>query len=227
MTDAHTHIVRGEARNFICEPFSSEKGENDVAFYGVHPWDYAKWDGGERLRTALAADPSAGVGEIGLDRMKDRNIPQAMRDVFAAQLEIAAEFKRGVVLHGAKCWGEVVKACKPYRDRIPAFLFHGFSRSGGLLPDIEALNGFVSVGPAVLNDHAVNYRELVKSIPDKMILVESDATAGNANEQPSVADIARKTAELRGMDFESFVALIENNAARYVSYRSLIQKRRQ
>lgn len=217
MTDAHTHIVRGETRNFICEPFSSEKGGNDVAFYGVHPWDYAKWDGGERLRAALAADPSAGVGEIGLDRMKDRNIPQAMRDVFASQLEIAAEFKRGVVLHGAKCWGEVVKACKPYRDRIPAFLFHGFSRSGGLLPDIEALNGFVSVGPAVLNDHAVNYRELVKSIPDKMILVESDATAENADEQPSVADIARKTAEIRGVDFESFAALIENNAARFLS----------
>lgn len=222
MIDAHTHIVRGETRNFICEPFSSEKGVNDVAFYGVHPWDYAKWDGGERLRTALAADISAGVGEIGLDRMKERNIPQAMRDVFASQLEIAADFTRSVVLHGAKCWGEVVKACKPYKDRIPAFLFHGFSRSGGLLPDIEALNGFVSVGPAVLNDHAVNYRELVKSIPDKMILVESDATAENAHEQPSVADIARKTAELRGMDFESFAALVENNAARYVSYRSLI-----
>lgn len=227
MTDAHTHIVRGETRNFICEPCSSEKGANDVVFYGVHPWDYAEWDGGERLRTALAADPSAGVGEIGLDRMKDRNIPQAMRDVFASQLEIAADFTRSVVLHGAKCWGEVVKACKPYKDRIPAFLFHGFSRSGGLLPDIEALNGFVSVGPAVLNDHAVNYRELVKSIPDKMILVESDATAENAHEQPLVADIARKTAELRGMDFESFAELIENNAARYVSYRSLIQKRRQ
>jgi TatD DNase family protein len=217
MIDAHTHIARGETRNFICEPFSSEKGANDVAFYGVHPWDYAEWDGGERLRTALAADLSAGVGEIGLDRMKDRNIPRAMRDVFASQLEIAADFTRSVVLHGAKCWGEVVKACKPYRDRIPAFLFHGFSRSGGLLPDIEALNGFVSVGPAVLNDHAVNYRELVKSIPDKMILVESDATAGNANEQPSVADIARRTAEIRGVDFESFAALIENNAARFLS----------
>jgi Tat protein secretion system quality control protein TatD with DNase activity len=74
----------------------------------------------------------------------------------------------------------------------------------------------VSVGPAVLNDHAVNYRELVKSIPDKMILVESDATAGNANEQPSVVDIARKTAELRGMDFESFAGLMEKNAVRFL-----------
>lgn len=218
MTDAHTHIARGETRHFICEPFSSERGMNDIAFYGVHPWDYAKWDGGDRLRAALAADSSAGVGEIGLDRMKERNIPQAMRDVFAAQLEIAAESARGVVLHGAKCWGEVVKACLPYKDRIPSFLFHGFSRSGGLMPDIEALNGFVSVGPAVLNDHAVNYRELVKSIPGRMILVESDATAENADGQPSVADIARKTAELRGVDFESFASCLEDNAARFVSF---------
>ena len=211
MTDAHTHIVRGETRNFICEPFSSEKGANDVAFYGVHPWDYAKWDGGERLRTALAADPLAGVGEIGLDRMKDRNIPQAMRDVFAAQLEIAAEFKRGVVLHGAKCWGEVVSACLPHAGRIPSFLFHGFSRSTGLMPAIVRLNGFVSVGPAVLNGHAVNYRAFVRALPEDRILVESDATAETAAETPSVEEIARETAALRGVAPEAFAATLERN----------------
>jgi hypothetical protein len=32
-------------------------------------------------------------------------------------------------------------------------------------------------------------------------------------------DIARKTAELRGMDFESFAELIENNAARFCSFK--------
>lgn len=215
MTDAHTHIARGETRHFICEPFDSAKGEGDIAFYGLHPWDHARWDGGERLRAALAADQRAGVGEIGLDRMKERDIPPSMREAFAAQLEIAAEFNRPVVLHGAKCWGQVVKACMPYKGVIPAFLFHGFSRSGGLLGDIESLNGFISVGPAVLNDHAVNYRELVKAIPAPMILVESDATAANAAEQPSVVDIARKTAELRAEEFNEFAGLLEANASRF------------
>jgi hypothetical protein len=51
-----------------------------------------------------------------------------------------------------------------------------------------------------------------------MILVESDATAENADGQPSVADIARKTAELRGVDFESFASCLEDNAARFVSF---------
>ena len=77
-------------------------------------------------------------------------------------------------MHGAKCWGEVVAACRPFKDRIPAFLFHGFSRSAGLLPDIFALNGYVSVGPALLNDHAVNYRALVKELPPDRILPETD-----------------------------------------------------
>ena len=217
MIDAHTHIVRGETRHFICEPFSSEKGIDDVAFYGVHPWDYAKWDGGVGLRASLAADPSAGVGEIGLDRMKEKNIPQGMRDVFSSQLEIAAEFKRPVVLHGAKCWGEVVKACMPYKAKIPSFLFHGFSRSGGLINDIKSLNGFISVGPAVLNDHAVNYRQLVKLIPGEILLLESDATAENAATQPSIDAIAHKVAELRGIDFELLAVKLEENATRFLS----------
>ena len=169
------------------------------------------------------------MGEIGLDRLKVKTIPSAQRAAFAAQLEIAAEFHRPVVLHGAKCWGEVVAACRPYVGRIPAFLFHGFSRSGGLLPDIVALNGFVGVGAALLNDHAVNYRALVKEIPLERLLVETDADydrdedwAATSAAPPAagavalVATVMRKLAELRGMDVAVLEAAVDANAARFV-----------
>lgn len=145
----------------------------------------------------LGTDPSLGVGEIGLDRLKDRNIAPIQREVFAAQLELAAEMGRPVVLHGAKCWGEVVKLIRPYAGRIPAFLFHGFSRSDGLLADIVAVNGFVGVGKAVLNDHAVNYRELVKKIPHDRIVVETDCDGCTEEERASVLKaVTAKVAEL-------------------------------
>lgn len=214
MTDAHCHLRRGETRHFVCNA-AGPLAPPDVAFFGTHPWFCETFDAAA-LCAALAADPSAGVGEIGLDRLKTRVLSPQMRAVFAEQLEIAAAFARPVVLHGAKCWGEVVRACAPYAGRIPAFLFHGFSRSGGLLPDIVRLNGFVSVGPALLNDHAVNYRALVREIPPERLLVESDATAETAPGAPHVADVAVRLAQVRALPFESLAETLEANAARFV-----------
>ena len=220
MTDAHCHLRGDAARHFLCAPFAEPPPRDEESgavtlFFGTHPWNAGEFDA-SRLRDELAANPSAGVGEIGLDRLRERDISAAMRDVFERQLEIAAEMRRPVSLHGAKCWGEVVRACRPYAGTVPAFLFHGFSRSDGLLPDIEAMNGYVSVGPAVLNDHAVNYRELVKRIPIGRLLVETDRTVENALSVPKVAEVARKVAELRGIGFDELERMIDGNAARYL-----------
>ena len=211
MTDAHFH------RNTY-DTFLSLEGR-EVAFFGIHPWQSAECGVSAEeiaadLRRRIAENPHAGVGEIGLDRLKTKNIPDLHRTIFETQLALAAEFRRPVVLHGAKCWGEVVKACQPFVGRIPAFLFHGFSRSAGLLPEIVALNGFVSVGPALLNDHAVNYRVLVKSIPADRLLAETDRTAPTET-GPGIGEIVAAVARLRGVAADALAAQLDANAARF------------
>ena len=223
MTDAHCHVTGGDpsVREFLI-------GRD---FIGVHPWEAGNCSDCSdcsivRLRGALVADLRLGVGEIGLDRLKEREISPRMREVFETQLRLALEFGRPVVLHGAKCWGQVVKTVQhltieqsnnPNNRPIPSFLFHGFSRSDGLIPDIVALNGFISVGPAVLNGHAVNYRELVKKIPIERLLVETDRTPENASECPSVRDIAAAVAELRGVSVAELERLTDENAERFLN----------
>ena len=208
MTDAHFHRAG--------VTFASLNG-TEFRFCGIHPWDAGSVDLDAelaRFRSTLEADASIGVGEIGLDRLKDKVIAPRQREVFAAQLELAAEMGRPVVLHGAKCWGEVVKAIRPYAGRIPAFLFHGFSRSDGLLPDIVAVNGFVGVGKAVLNDHAVNYRELVKKIPPDRLLIETDALGlPDADRLAVLAEVLAKTSELTSVPESQ----IDSNAASFLS----------
>ena len=219
MTDAHCHVPCGDGsvREFVV-------GRD---FFGVHPWevvarpDLVPSEVVQSVRASILSHPGAGVGEIGLDRLKERTITAAMREVFEVQLDLAAELCRPVVLHGAKCWGQVVEAVRRLVGRTAAsgqaFLFHGFSRSDGLMPDIVGLNGYISVGPAILNDHAVNYRALARKIPADRLLVETDRTAENASECPHVRDVLAKLAEIRGDDFHSLVEQTDANATRFLA----------
>ena len=220
MTDAHCHVSCGDSsvRELLI-------GRD---FFGVHPWETleeckvesvkCKVEG--ELRSKLLANPAAGVGEIGLDRLKVRDIPPLMREVFEAQLMLALELNRPVVLHGAKCWGQVVATIRKlttHDSRLTALLFHGFSRSDGLIPDIVKLNGFISVGPAVLNDHAVNYRALVKKIPLDRLLVETDAVVGaRVPTRPHIREVLEKTAEILGVSSAELEWITDENADRFL-----------
>ena len=208
MTDAHCHVSCGDSsvREFLV-------GRD---FFGVHPWDAVDVSFLPSLRAQLLANPAAGVGEIGLDRLKSRDISPRMREVFEAQLALALELGRPVVLHGAKCWGQVVTTvCRHLsHSPTPSFLFHGFSRSDGLIPEIVKLGGFISVGPAVLNDHAVNYRELVKKIPLDRLLVETDRTS--SSDSPSISDVLAKTADILNLSAAELERITDENADRFL-----------
>lgn len=216
MTDAHYHRSGGTFLRI---------GAREFAFAGTHPWQ-AELHDAAGLRRSLESDPALGVGEIGLDRLRSKTVSDVQRAVFRGQLELAAEFRRPVVLHGAKCWGQVVKECAPFAGVIPAFLFHGFSRSDGLLPDIAALNGFIGVGKAVLNDHAVNYRELVKKIPRDRLLAETDSDPDfpdGDGDAVTVADVIGKIAELTGTDG----AILAANAGKFIAVLSDAAERKE
>lgn len=216
MTDAHCHVSCGDSsvRELLV-------GRD---FFGVHPWDAVDVSFLPSLRAQLLANPAAGVGEIGLDRLKSRDISPRMREVFEAQLALALELGRPVVLHGAKCWGQVVTTvCRHLshsptpplpHSPTPSFLFHGFSRSDGLIPEIVKLGGFISVGPAVLNDHAVNYRELVKKIPLDRLLVETDRTS--SSDSPSISDVLAKTADILNLSAAELERITDENADRFL-----------
>lgn len=213
MTDAHCHVSCGDPQ--IRELLIGRD------FFGVHPWETLQdaYEPLSSVRCLLSSHPNAGVGEIGLDRMKVREVPPEMRAVFESQLKLAIEMGRPVVLHGARCWGQVVREVRRMSEEGGSvkskFLFHGFSRSDGLIPDIVKLGGFFSVGPAVLNDHAVNYRAMVKKIPLANLLVETDRTEENAVKCPGIAEVLAKVAEIRDVAANELERVTDENAERF------------
>lgn len=227
ITDAHCHAPGNARRHFLCfqVPRPDDPGDwpeppdpiPHFSFVGCHPWCLGSLSIDE-LERLIAADPTLGIGEIGLDKAEFGTIPLLAEFEFSRQLALAAKYRRPVVLHGAKSWGKVAAACRPYAKDIPAFLFHSFSRSCGLLPDIKAMNGFISIGPALMNDHAVNYRSMAAQIPLDMLLIETDRT-GNPEldaARPSVDEIATCLARIRSMEIPALVDALESNADRFI-----------
>lgn len=226
MTDAHCHAgAPARDMRFVCaarmedwDGIARAESAGDLAFFGIHPFFAGDTDPeavADALRGILAAHPRAGVGEIGLDRLRDRSAVPAQIPLFEAQLRVAAEMHRPVVIHGAKAWGRAFETVKPFTDRIPAVLFHGFSRAGGLVDGIVRCGGWFGVGPAILNRHAVNYRELVRSLPRERILAETDSDGDP--EIPPIENVVAGIADVFGKPAGETGALLEENARRFTA----------
>ena len=224
--DAHCHPGAGSSRRrFVCAarigdwPEVTGAGDRgDAAFYGVHPFFAGEAPPAESvaesLRAVLHGHPRAGVGEIGLDRLRSKDGSGLQMPLFLAQLAVAADMGRTVALHGAKAWGETVKAAKPFAGKIPAFIFHGFSRSEGLVDEIAAMNGYFGVGAAILNSHAVNYRNLVRRLPRERLLAETDGPRPGDGAAPDIGEIVAGLAGVLGTDRMELESLLAENAAR-------------
>ncbi len=143
--------------------------------FGVHPW-YAEGLPGDwlaRLRGHLERDPAAWVGEIGLDAIRRPALSEASRAVLKAQLELAAELGRPVILHGAKALDELLAACRPFAGCVPAFMVHAFGGSEEQLRAWLEFGADISIGGVATR--SARLRRLAATIPPERLLIETDS----------------------------------------------------
>jgi TatD DNase family protein len=172
--------------------------------YGVHPWDSGnrstQWLA--MLRQQLLADPRAGIGEVGLDRWivdgvksDDPRIAgirvasiDEQREVFAAQLSLAAELNRPVSIHCVQAWGKLLEILKATSLPSRGFLLHGYAGPAEMLADFTALGAYYSFNIQLVEPKHAARLENFRHIPADRLLVETDAPtkapAGKANRFP-------------------------------------------
>jgi TatD DNase family protein len=202
-----------------------------VPGFGVHPWYVQSLPDNWKEKLALFFDqyPTAVVGEIGLDGIRD-NIPaEAQEPIFRWQLEFAARIHRPVVLHGARAWGRLVEMLKPYAHDIPGFVAHSFGGSAEILKEILKMGGYVSFSGTVCNANATKVRLAATETPASHLLVETDApdlfpfggtSIGNdttnkpVNHPANLPLILREVAALRGIPPEELSDITGANARR-------------
>lgn len=162
-----------------------------VPSHGVHPWDSGDRKPGwlEKLRATLIADPSAGVGEIGLDRwIIDGVRPDDPRiagmrvaplteqiEVFFAQLVLAAELNRAASIHCVQAFGAVLETLERAPRARRGFLLHGYGGPAEMIPAFVHLGAYFSFNIELEGARHHTRRDSFRHIPADRLLVETDA----------------------------------------------------
>jgi TatD DNase family protein len=196
----------------------AERDAGVFAALGIHPHQA----GGEEverlaeLAELLSHDLAVAVGETGLDFYRDWAPPERQRALFAAQLELAAELGKPVVIHNRDADSETVKMLAGFDGTV---ILHCFSSPALLDPALER-GYYVSFAGNVTYPKAEELRAAAAEVPADRLLAETDTpylapqpVRGKRNEPAFVVHTVAALAAARGEDFEVLAARIEANAA--------------
>lgn len=151
--------------------------ERVVKSYGVHPWYADSWGDGsvDKLKEILESDPSANVGEIGLDadRGSDDMIVQAR--CFEEQFLLASELGRTVTIHNLRCENWILASVKRNHKGCRAVVLHSFAGPENYVKSFSKYGCYFSVSPRILKKGEERAKAILSDIPADRLLVETDS----------------------------------------------------
>ncbi len=196
----------------------SEKYHFCYSAIGVHPLNIP--DNGpldtELLISLLEKDKVVALGEIGLDYHYTPETKEVQKEYFKKQLEIAKHLDLPVIVHDREAHRDTLEILKSYK---PIGTVHCFSGSPEMAEEIVKLGIHIGVGGVVTFSNARRLVETVKLIPIEKILIETDAPylapvpyRGKTNNSAMLIEVARKIAEIKGMNVEEVIKITSDNA---------------
>lgn len=195
----------------------AERHAGVFVILGIHPHEAgsATSDDLAALRDLLAHPKAVAVGETGLDWFREYAPADDQRRVFAAQLELASEVGKPVVIHTRAADDDTLAALAGYDGTV---VLHCFS-SPHLLPAALDRGWYVSFAGNATFPKAVELRLAAIEVPATRILAETDSpylapqpVRGKRNEPANVVHTLAALARARKEEPGELARQIEVNA---------------
>jgi TatD DNase family protein len=187
---------------------------------GRHPNAATGFDDADRAElAALAAHHDCvAIGETGLDYYRDRAPRADQKRAFRAQLDLARELDKPVVIHTRAAEEDTLHLLRSHAEGLRVVL-HCFSMPDRLEECLER-GYWISFAGNVTYPKAPELRASAARVPTDRLLVETDSpflapqpVRGKPNEPRHVVATARVVAQVRGVDYDDLEAEVERNAA--------------
>jgi TatD DNase family protein len=189
---------------------------------GIHPHDAATFDARRDvplLRAALA-EGAVAVGECGLDYHYDNSPRDAQRATFSAQVALAAETGRPVIVHTRDAEDDTSAIIGDARTAGVVGVLHCYTGSHGLAERAIAAGWYVSFA-GIVTFKKWSDDDLLRLVPRDRLLVESDSPylapipfRGKRNEPAWVSHTLARVAAARGDDPAELGRATTENARR-------------
>ncbi|MEY3944480.1 MAG: putative deoxyribonuclease YjjV [Pseudomonadota bacterium] len=212
----------------------------DAYALGIHPLyvSQAQSDDLDALDEALSKarhDPRlVAVGEIGLDYFVTELCTPEMRErqwqFYLAQLRLAQKYGLPVILHVRRSADMLLKGLR--QVKVAGGIAHAFNGSAQQAQAFIDLDFALGFGGAMTYERATALRELARTVPEHVLVLETDApdipphwlyqtaqarAAGlpqGRNTPAELPRIAQVLAQVRGIDVQALQALNTSNAMR-------------
>ncbi|MCR4342214.1 MAG: TatD family hydrolase [Gemmatimonadaceae bacterium] len=189
---------------------------------GHHPHEAVSFDqerDGELLRELLDQGAVA-VGECGLDYHYDHSPRDAQLRAFSAQLALAAELRKPVVVHTREAESDMEAMIREAGTSGVIGVLHCFTGPARLADTALAAGWYVSFA-GIVTFRKWDGNDLIRAVPGDRILVESDSPylapvphRGKRNEPAYVSLTLAKVAEARGSSVSALGSTVTANARR-------------
>lgn len=145
---------------------------------GVHPHHAGEYtdESDALIRSLVDAGKVVAVGECGLDYNRNYSPHPAQREVFEAQLKIAAEHHMPVFMHLRDAYDEFVEILGEYRAELPAAVAHCFTGTEAELDGLLEMDLHIGITGWICDERRGHHlREFVHKIPPDRLMLETDA----------------------------------------------------
>ena len=190
------------------------------AAVGVHPEEMAHDPCDLGVIRELARHPKCvAIGEVGLDYYWDKEHKSEQQALFRAQIELAMELDKPVIVHDRDAHGDCLAIARDYPGARG--VFHCFSGSPEMAEELLALGWHLGFDGPITYKNARRALEVLALCPPDRILMETDSPyltpeplRGRRNDSRNLVYVAEKIGAVKGMSGEEAARLCLENGKR-------------
>ena len=174
----------------------------------------------DELGKHLAHPKMRAIGEIGLDYYYDFSPREAQKEWFDAQLSLAAELGKPVVLHVRDAMGDSIDILRSHKQELlkNGGVMHCFSGSAESAKECLDMGLYIGFGGSLTFKNNRKGVETAAMVPSDRFVFETDCPylapvphRGERNDSTLIPLVAEKFAEIRGVGAEeACLAAFEN-----------------